>query len=64
MELFILLAYASLATLLQQLVSCMKFTLDTKDLFCCYKHKNDFYEQWQQHKQLKTMEMDMAWPDT
>ena len=60
MELFILLAYASLATLLQQLVSCMNLTLDTKDLFCCYKHKNDFYEQWQQHKQLKTMEMDMA----
>ena len=25
--------------------------------------KSDFYELWQQHKQLKTMEMSEAWPD-
>ena len=25
--------------------------------------KNDFYELWQQQKQLKTMEMSEAWPD-
>ena len=25
--------------------------------------KNDFYELWQQHKQLKTMGMSEAWPD-
>ena len=28
------------------------------------KKKKDFYELWQQHKQLKTMEMSEAWPDT
>ena len=26
--------------------------------------KSDFYELWQQHKQLKTMEMSEALPDT
>ena len=26
--------------------------------------KSDFYELWQQHKQLKTMEMGEAWADT
>ena len=25
--------------------------------------KSDFYELWQQHKQLKTMEMSEAWPN-
>ena len=25
--------------------------------------ESDFYELWQQHKQLKTMEMNEAWPD-
>ena len=25
--------------------------------------KSDFYELWQQHKQLKTMDMNEAWPD-
>ena len=25
---------------------------------------NDFYEQWQQHKQLETMEMSETWADT
>ena len=25
---------------------------------------SDFYELWQQHKQLKTMEMSEVWPDT
>ena len=28
-----------------------------KDLFCWYKRKSDFYELWQQLKQLKPMEM-------
>ena len=34
---FVLLAYASLAasrTLLQQLLACLNFTLDSEDLFC------------------------------
>ena len=66
MDSFVLVAYASLAasrTLLQRLLACLNFTLDSEDLFCWYKRKNDFYELWQQHKQLKTMEMSEAWPD-
>ena len=46
MDLFVLVAYLSLAalrTLLQRLLACLNFTLDS--------------ELWQQHKQLKTMEM-------
>ena len=37
MDVFVLVAFASLAvlkTLLQQLVACMNFTLDSQDLFC------------------------------
>ena len=37
---FVLVAYASLAasrTLLQQLLACLNFTLDSEDLFCWYK---------------------------
>ena len=44
---FVLVAYASLAasrTLLQRLLACTN-------------EKSDFYELWQQHKLLKTMEM-------
>ena len=66
MDCLVLLAYASLAasrTLLQWLSACLNFTLDSEDLFCWYKWKGDFYELWQQHKQLKTMEMSEAWPD-
>ena len=40
MDSFVLVAYASLVasrTLLQQLLACLNFTLDLKDLFCCYK---------------------------
>ena len=42
MHSFVLLAYASLAalrTLLQQLLACLNFTLDSEDLFCWYKRK-------------------------
>ena len=55
MDSFVLLAYASLAalrTLLQRLLACLNFTLESE--------KSDFYELWQQHKQLKTMEMNEA----
>ena len=41
MDSFVLLAYASLAasgTLLQQLLACLTFTLDS-NLFCWYKQK-------------------------
>ena len=40
MDSFVLLAYASLAasrTLLQQLLACLNFTLDSEDLFCWHK---------------------------
>ena len=42
MDSFVLLAYASLATsrtLLQRLLACLNFTLDSEDLFCWYKRK-------------------------
>ena len=60
MDSFILVAYASLAasrTILQRLLACLNFPLDSEDLLCWYKQKSDFYELWQQHKLLKTMEM-------
>ena len=62
MESFVLFAYASLnasKTLLQRLLACLKFTLEADDLFFQYKRSN-FYELWQQRKQLKTMEMKEA----
>ena len=42
MDSFVLVAYASLAasrTLLQRSVTCLNFTLDSENLFCCYKRK-------------------------
>ena len=60
---FVLLPCASLAAsriLLQQLLACLKFTLDSEDLLCWYKQKSVSYELWQQCKQLKTMEMSEA----
>ena len=39
---FVLVAYASVAasrTLLQRLLACLNFTLDSEELFCCYKRK-------------------------
>ena len=47
MDIFISLEYASLAaseTLLQRLLFCVNFTLDSEDLFYQYKWKNDFYK--------------------
>ena len=42
---FVLVAYASLAasgTLLQQLLACLNFNLDSEDLLCWYKWKKWF----------------------
>ena len=42
MDSFVLVAYASLAAsriLLQQLLACLNFNLDSEDLFCWYKRK-------------------------
>ena len=58
MDSFALVAYASLAasrTLLQQLIACLNFTLDSKDLFCWWKPKKWF---------LWAMEMSEVWLDT
>ena len=63
MDSFVLLTYTSLAasrTLWQRLLGCLNFTLDSEDLFCWYKQKSDFYELWQQHKQLKTIKISEA----
>ena len=69
MDPFVLLTYAILAawiTLL--LLACLNFTLDSEDYFTLYSvgrnKRGDFYKLWQQRKQLKTMEMNEAWPDT
>ena len=64
---FVLLANASFAasgTFLQQLLACLKFTLESEDLFFWYKKKSDFYELWQQYNQLKAMEMSDTSPGT
>ena len=67
MDSFIVLAYASLTvsrTLSQWFLACLNFTLEPENLSFWYKQENDFYELWQLHKQLKTIEMSEAWPDT
>ena len=50
MQFSVLLAYACSApsrTLLQRLLTCVNFNLYSKDLFCWYKQKSDFYALWQ-----------------
>ena len=66
MDSVVLLAYASLAAsrrLLQRLLACLNFTLESQDLSFCANKKSDFCELWQQHKQLKTMEISEAQTD-
>ena len=63
---FVLLSYTSLVgsrLLLQQILAYLNFTLDLKNSFWLYKLKNDCYELWHQHKQLKIMEVSETWPD-
>ena len=63
MDSFVLLAYtisAALITILQRLLACLNFVLDSENLFCWYKQKSYLYELWQQLKQLKTMEMSVT----
>ena len=64
MDSFILVAYANTTasrTFLQQLLACLNFTLDSEFQlyfrFILIKQKSNFYELWQQHKLLKTVEM-------
>ena len=45
MDSFVLVAYISLAalrTLLQRLLACLNFALDSEDLFCRHKRKRGF----------------------
>ena len=63
MDFFVLLAYESLAAsraLLQRLLACLNFTLESEELSFGAKEKRGFHELWQQRKQLKTMEMSEA----
>ena len=68
MDSFAFLAYASLAaprTLLQRLLACLIFTLDSEDLFYWYKQKKVISMAaapalWQQHQQLKIMNTSKA----
>ena len=48
---------------MQQLLPYLKFTLVQKINSVGDYEKTNFYELWQQQKQLKTMEMREAWPD-
>ena len=64
--LFVLLAYASLApsrTLLQWLLACLNFTLESEVYPFGTNEKTDLSKLWKQHKQLKTMEMSETWSD-
>ena len=60
MDSFVLFAYANLSAsrnLSQRLLACLNFTLESEDVSFWFKRKKYFYELWQQHKWLKTMEM-------
>ena len=64
MDSFVLLAYASFAasrTFLQQLLASLNLRI--RFILSLQTKKSDFYELWQQHKQLKIMVMSEAWPD-
>ena len=66
MDSFVLLAYASFAasgTLLQELLACMTFSLESEDLSFGTKEKSNLYELWQPQKQLKTLDMNEVWVD-
>ena len=59
MDSFVLVACANLAasrTLLQRLLACLNFTLGS-EYSVGTNEKSDFYELWQHHKLLNTMEM-------
>ena len=61
--LFCLITYASLAalrTLLQRLLVYLNFTLESEIYLFATNENSDFYGLWQQHKKLKTMEMNEA----
>ena len=66
MDSFYLLAEASLAaskTLVQWLLVPELYFRFGRFTLLVQTKRSDFYELWQEHKQLKTMEMSKAWPD-
>ena len=67
MNSFALLPYATFAvsrTFLQQLLTCLNFAFYSEVYSVDTSKKSDLDELWQLHKQLKTMEMNDALPDT
>ena len=67
MDSFVLVAYASLATsrtLLKQFLACPNFNFRFRRFILLVQTEKKFYKLWQQHKQLKTMEISEVWPDT
>ena len=66
MDVFVLVTYASLADsriVLQMITSLPELYFRFRRCILLVQAKNDFYELWQQHKLLKTMEMSEVWPD-
>ena len=56
-------AYGSLAASTITSQSELYFSCRRFILLAHTNQKNDLYEQWQQHKQVKTIEMSEGWPD-
>ena len=48
---------------LQSFIGCINFSLYRGELFCGLIENMDFYELWQQQKQLKIRKMNQAWSD-
>ena len=61
---FVLLAYVILAASKTLLERLQVWTLLSNQIYSVGKNGSDFYEQWQQNRQLKSMEMREGWPDT
>ena len=52
--------FIGICMIIQGLLACLNFTLQSEGLSFWYKRKKYFYELWQQHKLLKTMEISEA----
>ena len=66
MDSFFKFSYPSLEasrTFFRRILAYMNFTLDSKDISVGKNKKSDFYELWQQHRQLRRMEMSEALHD-
>ena len=62
MDSFVLWGYTCLAaskTLLQELLTCLNFTLDSKDLFCWYKQKMNYGSSTSSWKPWRSVRLDL-----